>query len=154
MSKGGLKILGTISGIKGLEKKLEKFEKETLSRQVEAMQEATILVHSTAVRLLQDNSSGTPVRRYNPKRIAIASKPGSAPNTDTGRAVQSIKMDFQKSGLIGRVGTNLKYLAALEFGTKNIKPRPWLSTAIALAAKEVNLIFAKALTRAAKDMKK
>ena len=153
MSKG-FSVLAKVTGAKKLQDKLNKFEKEILSNQVAAMQEATILVHSNAVKLLQDNSSGTPVRRYNPKRIAIASKPGDAPNTDTGRLVQSIKMQFQKNGLVGLVGTNVKYGAALEFGTSKMRRRPWLSVALKEASKEVAQIFANAFKKGVKEVKK
>jgi hypothetical protein len=38
------------------------------------------------------------------------------------------------------VGTNLKYGAHLEFGTQNMAPRPWLSTAFKLAIKNIDKI--------------
>lgn len=41
------------------------------------------------------------------------------------------------------MGTNLKYGAWLEFGTKSMKARPWLSTAVSMTAKQVGEIFAK-----------
>jgi len=77
-------------------KKFDKLAAESLSGQVDAVREATFLIHEVAVKSIQDNSSGTPQTRYNPKRTVLASKPGDPPNTDTGRAVQSIKFDFKK----------------------------------------------------------
>lgn len=143
-----------ITGPKEIQKKLDKFYAEVLSSQVTAVADATLLIHETAVRSLQDNADGRSEMRYNPKRVVNVSKPGDPPNTDTGRAVQSIKMDFKKQGLVGRVGTNLKYLAALEFGTKNVEARPWLSTAIKVASEQVADIFKNAFKKSVKEVSK
>lgn len=136
-----------ISGLEKLQAKFVKLQAEVLSTQVEAVQQATLLVHETAVKSLQDNSDGTPQIRYSPKRVVNVSKPGSAPNTDTGRAVQSIKFDFKDQGLIGRIGTNLKYLAQLEFGTKDVEARPWLSSALTASQNEIKKIFRAAFKK-------
>jgi phage gpG-like protein len=154
-----MKFSHSVKGLKKVQKALQSFESEVKEGQIEAVRESIFLIHGTAVKSLQDNSSGTPVMRYKPKRTVLASKPGTPPNTDTGRAVQSIKFDFKNKGLVGRVGTNLKYLAALEFGfsTKKgvtVAPRPWLSLAIAETAKEVAKIFADALRRSTKKVSK
>jgi HK97 gp10 family phage protein len=82
--------------------------------------------------------------------VVNVSRPGEAPNTDTGRLAQSIKFEFEDDGLKSLVGTNLKYGAALEFGTKNMAPRPWLSTAVLLTSKKVQDIFQKAFKKAVK----
>lgn len=146
------KLSGKITGLDKLNKKLNLFKKEVLANQVSAMQEATFMLHGAAVNLIQDNSDGRPERRYNPKRTVNVSRPGEAPNTDTGRLVQSIKFDFKDNGLRGRVGTNLKYGAALEFGTSKMDARPWLSTAVLLVSKEVAKIFADAFKKSTKEV--
>lgn len=151
------KVIGKIKGLAAVEKKIQKFKKETLASQITAMQDAVFLIHATAVELIQDNDSGTPQIRYSragKKRVVLASLPGDPPNTDTGRLVQSIKFDFQNGGLKGRVGTNLKYGAHLEFGTKNMAARPWLSTAVRETSKEVAKIFADAIRGNIKDADK
>lgn len=140
------KISGAIRGAKKFRASIEALKSECLAGQVKAVQESVFLIHSTAVQAIQDNSAGTPQVRYGPKRTVLASKPGTPPNTDTGRAAQSIKFDFKDRGLTGRIGTNLKYLAALEFGFKTkqggvVKARPWLSYSIKVASKEVAEIF-------------
>lgn len=140
--------------VERIHKPFDKFLSSTLEGQVLAVRESTFLIHEIAVKSLQDNSDGKPQVRYKPKRVVNVSSPGDPPNTDTGRAVQSIKMDFKNSGLRGRVGTNLKYLRALEFGTKNISPRPWLSAAVKEAAKDVAEIFAKSIKKVIRDTDK
>lgn len=146
------KLSGKITGLDRLNKKLNLFQKEVLANQVSAMQEATFMLHSAAVNLIQDNADGRPEKRYNPKRIVNVSRPGEAPNTDTGRLVQSIKFDFKDNGLTGRVGTNLKYGRALEFGTSKMEARPWLSTAVLLVSKEVAKVFEKAFKKSVKEV--
>jgi len=146
------KLSGKITGLDRLNKKLDLFKKEVLANQVTAMQDATFMLHSAAVNLIQDNADGRPEKRYNPKRVVNVSRPGEAPNTDTGRLVQSIKFDFKDGGLRGRVGTNLKYGAALEFGTSKMDARPWLSTAVLLVSKEVAKIFAAAFKKSTKEV--
>lgn len=141
----GFTITGALKNAKSFSAKLEGIKNETLARQIQAVQEGTLLIHENAVKLIQDNGDGKPQIRYNPKRTVAVSRPGSPPNTDTGRLVQSVKFDFQKGGLIGRVGSNLKYAKALEFGTKIMEARPWLSTAVSNAAKEIADIFKKAI---------
>lgn len=149
-----MKFGAKIKGLDKLNKKIIGFKKEVLSGQVLAVQNATLLVHSTAVELLQDNADGRSQKRYNPRRIVNVSNPGDPPNTDTGRAVQSIKMDFKDGGLIGRVGTNLKYLKGLEFGTRHVAARPWLSTAIKIASKDIAKIFKEAMQKAIVEVSK
>lgn len=96
------------------------------------VQLATLAVHNKAVKSIQANSGGETVKRYKPYRYVKAAPPGSAPNTDTGRLVQSILFEFDKTDGVfsGYVGTNLKYGAMLEFGTSNMKARPWLAPAM------------------------
>lgn len=150
------KVVGAIKNLKRFEMKLKALEVETKAGSVKAVQDSIFLIHKTAVESIQDNASGIPQIRYTNgrKRNVLASKPGDPPNTDTGRLVQSIKFDFQNGGLIGRVGTNLKYGAWLEFGTKNVEPRPWLSTAIRETAKQVADIFKRTVKASIKGVTK
>lgn len=139
-----------ITGAEKIKKNLKLFQKIAIASQVEAIQKATFLVHEKAVKSIQSSSSGKPSIRYEPKRGVVVSKPGKAPNTDTGRLVQSIQVDFKKGGLEGQVGTNLKYGAWLEFGTENMKARPWLSRAVKSSKKQIEKIFSKAVDKAIK----
>jgi HK97 gp10 family phage protein len=57
-----------------------------------------------------------------------ASAPGEPPAVRTGRLRNSIKYVIVGGGLrlLGRVGTSLDYAPHLEFGTRNMAPRPFL----------------------------
>lgn len=63
-------------------------------------------------------------------RTHTASSPGNAPAVDTGRLRQSISIDdSQLSSLKIRVGTNVEYGPPLEYGSRNIAPRPFIRPA-------------------------
>jgi HK97 gp10 family phage protein len=150
-------IVAKVKNKFNLSKKMNQLKADVMSSSIRGVQDATFLIHETAVKLVQDNSKGTPAVRYNrsgKKRNVLVSKPGNPPNTDTGRLAQSIKFDFKKDGFVGRVGTNLRYGRNLEFGTKRMSPRPWLSTAVRIKSDEVAAIFKKALTESTKKATK
>lgn len=139
------KISGSLKGAQKLYKQIQGMQKEILEPQIAAVRESVFLIHKTAVELIQENNDGDIGVRYTNgnKRFVVVSRPGDPPNTDRGRLVQSIKFDFKDGGLVGRVGTNLRYGAFLEFGTLKMAARPWLSTAINMTKDQVAKIFAK-----------
>lgn len=148
----GFKVSGSVIGAKRLVKTMEKFSKLAVQSQQEAMIDATLLIHAAAINLVKQNSGGTPQTRYGPKRTVMVSKPGEAPNSDTGRLMQSIRTEFINGGLTGRVGSNLRYAAWLEFGTETTAARPWLSTATEQSYPEVRRIFQNAVKEAVSDV--
>jgi len=85
---------------------------------------------SLAVSSIQKKSiSGRTYKRGN--IIHVASAPGSPPNTDTGNLVKNITIE-RENDLSYNVGSRkgAPYGLYLEFGTRNIKARPWLSPAV------------------------
>ena len=55
-------------------------------------------IHESAIKSINENGDGPVAQRYQPDRKVNVSKPGSTPNTDTGRLVQSIRMEFLNGG--------------------------------------------------------
>ncbi len=141
MSK--MRVRGKVIGSSKLLKALNKAKSAYPQAAADAVAESTLYLHAESVRLLQANTDGDLVMRYKPKRAVFASKPGTPPNTDRGGAVKSIK--FVIDGLVGTVGTNLKYLARFETSTKSNIQRPWLSVALESTAKEIGRIFKRHL---------
>lgn len=139
-----------VQGVQQLEKKLKTLNENGIFFQADAVKKAVLIVHGNAVKLIQTRSPGKKQIRYSPRREITAANPGEAPNTDTGRLVQSIKFDIEDNGLKGFVGTNLKYGAYLEFGTQDMDPRPWLSTALKMAEKLITELFKAAVKKAVK----
>lgn len=96
------------------------------------------LVRNDAVRSIQDQSSGERVTRTRSgggEYQHVASAEGDAPNTDTGRLVNSIQVEVTDKTV--DVGTSLEYGAYLEFGTRKMGERPWLFPAFERQKKRV-----------------
>lgn len=139
-------IKGSIKGADKLLKASKKMANIFESNSINALKESTVLLHSEAVRIVTENSVGKDGRR---------SDPFESPFKDTGILSKSIKMDTRniKDGYT-KVGSNLKYAAWLEFGTENMAPRPWLSTAVEETSKDVGKIFQKWFDNAMKEISK
>lgn len=73
-----------------------------------------------------------------------ASAPGDAPAPDTGRLRNSVSHDVvaTQNGAKGTVSVNTEYAAALELGTENIEPRPYLSKLPRLYGERLKRVFA------------
>lgn len=136
---------GSVFGTKNVLDKLDKMNETSRKELEDAVSLAVLAIHGEAVRSINAHlSSGATYGKH------VASKEGSPPNTDTGVLVKSIQYDIDTKNLSGVVGTNLKYGAALEFGTKDIGPRPWLSRAFREKAAEIVKSFDAAFRRAIK----
>lgn len=90
-------------------------------------------VRTAAVKSIQEQGFGSYVQRSRQgggTYTHIAAAPNQAPNTDTGKLVNSIAVEMDWNDTSAEVGSNLDYAAYLEFGTKKMEPRPWLSPAV------------------------
>jgi hypothetical protein len=74
---------------------------------------------------LQSRSPGTPRIRYSPRRNVIAAAAGYSPNTDTGNLVNSIQVESSRF-LQREIVARAEYAPDLEFGTRNMSPRPFM----------------------------
>lgn len=128
--------VGVTINDKQLQRKFANLPKLSQDKLWDEIRKATIETHSNAVKAIQKVSVGERQTRYRPRRNVVVSRPGDAPNTDTGRLISSVAFDLSRARMIGRVGTNVKYGLFLELGTFDIKARPWLRPAFrkALAA--------------------
>lgn len=84
--------------------------------------------HQFAVQGVQQGpASGRVYQKYNPRRTHRASAPGEYPMSDTGNFASTIHAVYPSPGnLHGVVGTGDKRGPWFEFGTSNMRPRPWL----------------------------
>lgn len=60
-----------------------------------------------------------------------ASAPGEAPASDTGRLAGSIRTEYDRSRLAGKVVASTEYAPHLEYGTARMEPRPYMRPALA-----------------------
>lgn len=142
-------IKGSLKGVDKLLRQANKLADAFEKNRNMAVKEAVLRIHEEAIRIVSANEGGTKAVRYDPKRTVSVSEAFSAPHTDTGRLRQSIKFNYKEG--VGQVGSNLKYAAWLEFGTEDMKPRPWLSTAVEETSKDVAEIFEKWFNKAIKE---
>jgi HK97 gp10 family phage protein len=118
-----VRISASTTGGEQVIKNLQKYGNDKDKKVQEVIDLTAQLVRTDAIKSMQ--SSPASGRSY--KRRSILHTASSSPNpprVDQGDLVKSIK------ALVGRleafVGTNQKYGPHLEFGTQNMKPRPWL----------------------------
>ena len=77
-------------------------------------------------------------KRWKPHTASAEGKP---PAVDTGQLRQSIKGAVV--GGVGRVGTNSDIGVMMQYGTKKVAPRPWLSVAADKARDKIRQIFSR-----------
>ena len=91
-------------GLSKLTKQLESLEPKQRKELKIALGESVLLVHGSAVKSIREHqSSGETYGKH------TASKPGFAPNSDTGRLASNIDWTVDESKLTADVGTNVKY---------------------------------------------
>ena len=122
-------------------KNIEAYKKNLKKRlTVEAMSSAkglvtrsTNLVQNTAKTSITAGGTGQIVQKYDPRRTHTQSAPLSPPASDTGFLVSQITMNVkteQNGTVIGQIISAAPYSKALEFGTVNMQPRPFMQPAL------------------------
>ena len=132
----------------------ERIKKRLLNerKMMAAVVQATELVRTTAVdSIARGVKSGRTYVKYNPRRTHTASAEGQAPATDTGNLIKCISTEIQKRGKVieGLIKANAKadnggnYAKFLEFGTVDMRPRPFLFPALEENRRKIITMFAK-----------
>lgn len=123
-----------ISGLDELRKNLADIESKIQREVVKAKIGAGKLVEGEARRSIQTPSdSGRTVKVRG--GVHLISKEGEAPNTDTGALQRSLQTEVKGNDVY--VGTANKYAPHLEYGTKNMKPRPFLLPALRAKSSDI-----------------
>ena len=140
----------TVSGVKELNVALRSLginADKAINMGVEATAQQ---VRNTAIKSIQSVSAGETVQRSrqggNGTYSHVASKPGDAPNTDTGRLVASVAIE-RPTLSSALVGTGLDYGLFLELGTSKMQPRLWLQPALDANIKQLPINVCKAIQR-------
>ncbi|MBD3194359.1 MAG: hypothetical protein GF317_04840 [Candidatus Lokiarchaeota archaeon] len=120
----GLRNKVNVEGLGRIVNGLRRFNKETKSRVILAMQEAVILVEADAKRLMSR---------------------GSLRAVDTGRLRASltskVHTTVNKGYVLGEVGTNVHYGIYVHEGTKKMSERPFLTEALKRNKKNIQIIL-------------
>lgn len=137
-----------VQGTEEVARNMAKLAKKYGQAAVEGAIAAAELVRSDAIRSVQDQSPGEIVERSRAGGGTYehtAAKEGEAPNTDTGRLVQSIQVDVQGKAVF--VGSSLDYAGWLENGTRRMGARPWLFPALERNKKEVEKLIGQKIKK-------
>jgi len=119
MTSISLKVTNTDAVMQAIRQYGQKAEVE-LSKAVNA---TALTINGEIKKMIQSPPKTGRVYMRGKDKRHIASAPGEAPATDTGTLVSSITYK-QETPLTATVSSRLDYAYYLEFGTKNIKPRP------------------------------
>ena len=142
-----------LQGADDIVRELGKLQKQFGKEIADARVTTGNLVAGDARKSVQRTSQGNRVLRYHAGRSTpkthTASRPGDAPNTDTGQLVKAItvviKSDFVYVG-VGRGGVR-DYASWLEFGTKHMAPRPFMEPALLGRQKTLDKLLQDILER-------
>lgn len=119
---------------------LRKYKKTLHDAMVQAVSESAILVQSKARQLIiKGPKTGKTYMRGKVKHQASA--PGEPPASDTGTLVSRVINRVNASKVEAYVIANIAYASYLEFGTKKMKPRPFMYRAARESADGIRKIF-------------
>jgi HK97 gp10 family phage protein len=110
------------------------------------MSEAVNAVHDETLNTLSGSRSGRIYKVPGTKNVRYqASAPGEPPASATGNLRQTLKRIIEGIGreIIGYVGSDREYAPFLEFGTRKMKPRPWLRISFERSSGKVKEIFGR-----------
>jgi len=111
----------------------------------------TVRVSANEVRneaitsITQNPRAGETVKRYNPSRTIRISKEGDPPASDTGFLASNIHLIIDGDGLGASVESRAEYSVFLEFGTKDMRARPFLQPALEKGRRKYKTMFRKAV---------
>ena len=119
-----------IEGLEELNRSLARVSSKFESEATALVNRTAQNIRNTAVRSIQKQSpNGVTYEKYNPRRSHVASAPGNPPNTDTGRLVGSIRAVMSGTPT-AYVDALADYAVHLEFGTRNMAARPFMTPAV------------------------
>lgn len=140
----------SVSGDKELMRKINRLSVDLGKATAEATYATAQQVRTAAIKSIQKVSGGEVVTRIGQAGKPYqhtASKPGNAPNTDTGALVKSIQVQPLRPDRTMYVGTSLEYGKYLEFGTLTMEARPWLLPATEATEDDFRKNLERALDR-------
>jgi len=119
-----------IEGLEDLNKSLARVSSRFKSEATALVNRTAQNIRNTAVRSIQKQSpGGVTYEKYSPRRTHVASAPGQPPNTDTGRLAGSIRAVMSGTPT-AYVDALADYAVHLEFGTRNMEARPFMTPAV------------------------
>ena len=138
-----------LKGREELEAHFGEIETGTPIAMRKAINAAALMVKASAVKLVKTKSPGKTETRYDPKRKHVVSRGGDAPNTDRGNLIRNIIVSSGVSIATKKyealVRSQAPYSKSLEFGTKDMKKRPFMKPALDKNRKKIFAMVKQAL---------
>lgn len=104
---------------------------------------AGLLVMNTAKQSITGGSkSGLVYEKYSPRRTHRSSAAGQAPASDTGTLAKLITLNLTEGDMVAEVESKATYSKFLEFGTQNMKARPFMFPALEENKPKIRRMFA------------
>ena len=111
---------------------------------------ATLMVQNTAKKSILAGGTGKTYQKYKPRRTHTASAAGQPPASDEGILAGDITMnvDVKPNGtVVGQIISAAPYSKALEFGTINMQPRPFMQPALMKNKRKIKAMFKKGILK-------
>ena len=140
------KITLKIANLKSFNKALNKKLHDNKIKQY--VTRATMMVESTAKKSIAAGGTGKLYKRGDISHRASA--PNNPPATDTGFLVSQITMDVDvkaNGSVVGQIISSAPYSKALEFGTVNMQPRPFMQPALMKNKRKIQAMFKKGILK-------
>jgi hypothetical protein len=120
---------------------IKNLEQDGAQRMLQAVNE----VRNITLETLSGTRTGREYKVPGTQVTYTASAPGEPPAVATGELRQSVSTAVEGQGrdVIGYVGSDSKHAAPMEYGTKNIAPRPWLRPSFEKALDKVKEILSR-----------
>lgn len=119
-----------IEGLDGLNRTLLKISPTFRAEATKAVNRTAGAIKAQAISsILRNHTSGITYKKKDPDRVHTASTPGSPPNNDTGLLAGRIR-HVETGTPSATVEVNAEYAKWLEFGTRNMAARPFLTPAV------------------------
>jgi HK97 gp10 family phage protein len=107
-------------------------------------------IRNIIIRSMQETPKNTAKSYLRGGKKHFPSREGHPPAIDTGELVRSITMDVKKLQVEIGADSGAPYGVHLEYGTKNMKARPWLTPAI---DNQTPVIISRILDRISREFK-
>lgn len=141
----------TVEGLAQMRKNVAALSAEIGPHLTKAAVKGARLVQSRVIKSIKAQSPGEPVIRYHPGQAPVehvASKPGDAPNTDTGELIRGIQIEITPGAVfVGVEASQDEKANALEFGTLDgtLAARPFLFPAFEASKPEIVALMRQAI---------
>jgi len=137
-----------ISNLKAFNKKLQATLDDNKVK--EYVTRGTMMVQNTAKKSILAGGTGKTYQKYEPRRTHTASAPNQPPASDTGFLVSQITMDVDVKAngtVVGQIISAAPYSKALEYGTVNMEPRPFMQPALMKNKRKIQAMFKKGILK-------